>query len=177
LSGMMNRGDRVTRRCMGQPANSDLQEQSGWFNYKRLQDQIWARVDQMFKLEKPPVLRNSKLREAVDSKVTYSTALPFDSHCSYYLLYQDQFLVPLSVKVQNNELDYAASELGIRSAKIGLYIRVMGLNGRILYEFDREVRSEYIAEEFPKHVYQFSVYQELLRLPPGSRRFSSAMSR
>jgi GWxTD domain-containing protein len=167
LEGILTRSDRVSRRYMGNPVNKDLPEEAQWFDYKRLQDQIWYRVNQLFRLEKPPVLKNPKLREAVDAKITYPSSLPFKFQYSYYHLNSSQYLVPLSINVPNRDLEYTTTTQGIYSAKVEVYIRVTGLNGRVYYEFDREMYSQYPSGDFPNHASQSSAYQESLTLPPG----------
>ena len=167
LDGELTRGDRITRRYMGnqsQPENPDLLRQ---FNYKRMQDQIWYRVDQRMRLEKPPELKNPKLRELVKTRVLFGKKLPVKTHFAYYRLSQQQYLIPVSLKVQNRELTYKLSSENVYTAEVDIYLRLSSLNGRTFYEFDDKIYSHYSPQEFPKRTYQYSVYQKLLHLPAG----------
>ncbi|NWG13057.1 MAG: GWxTD domain-containing protein, partial [Acidobacteria bacterium] len=170
MDGKMSRGDRISRRFMGNPSNPDLEQQQDWFNYKRLQDQIWYRVDQMIRLEKPPQLKNPKLREIVTSRISFPSTLPVAAHSAYYRLGENQFLVPISLQVENRHLTYGL-ESGIYTATVDVYVRVMGLDGRLYYEFDDTIRSHYTLEEFPQAGRQHSIYQRFLRLPAGHFKF------
>jgi anion-transporting ArsA/GET3 family ATPase len=53
MEGKVTRNDRVQFRFWGNPNNMDKGETK--FAYKRLEDQLYYRFEQMVRLEKPPV--------------------------------------------------------------------------------------------------------------------------
>jgi GWxTD domain-containing protein len=163
--GKTTRSDRVQYRFWGNPNNLDKGEDK--FAYKRLEDQFYYRYERMISLEKPPVLQNPKLREAVDARVLYPATLPLSYHHVFYRLGDREYLVPISLKVQNRELSYVTQPEGYLSAKVDVYARVMGIDGTIYYEFDDTIYSHYSPEEFPKRNDQYSVYERTLKLRPG----------
>ena len=167
--GTLSRSERVDYRFRGDPNNLDRNENR--FAYKRLQDQTYYRFEQMLRMEKPPVLKNPKLREVIDTRVLYPSTLPAISHYAYYRMSDTEYLIPASIKIQNRDLSYSATGDGLFTAKVDIYVRVTGLDGRIYYEFDDTIYSRYSEAEFPKHEGHYSVYQRLLRLPPGRFKF------
>ena len=122
-------------------------------------------------MEKPPVLKNPKLREAINTRVVFPSKLPAISHYAYYRMSDTEYLVPASIKIQNRDLSYSATGDGLLTATVDIYLRVTGLDGKIYYEFDDTIYSRYSNAEFPKHEGHYSVYQRLLRLPPGRFKF------
>jgi hypothetical protein len=165
----MTRGDRVTRRYMGNPVNRDLQTQDGWFKYRRLQDQIWYRVAQMMQLDRPPALRNPQLRELVDARVSYATSLPVEPQAAWFRLDESEYFVAISISVPCRALTYRADN-GIQTATVDLYGRVTGIDGRIYREFDDQLHVRYPPEQLSRHAYEQSIYQKALRLPAGRFR-------
>ena len=165
-AGRMTRSDRVRYRYYGNPTNRDFNEPA-LFGYRRLQDEVFYKVDQLMRLEKPPSLSNPRLKELVEARILYGEKLPLESHYSYFRLGEDDYLVPISAKVANRELRYEAREGDIRTAKVTVLVRVVGMNGRTYYEFDDSVYSHYTSQEFPLKDQHFSVFQKSLRLGPG----------
>ena len=113
----MTRSDRVRYRYYSNPNNRDL-NQPGLFTYRRLQDEVFYRVDQLMRLEKPPAISNVRLKELVEARVTYGQKLPFECQYSYYRLGEDDYLVPISARVANRDLEYETGAAGIRFAKV-----------------------------------------------------------
>jgi hypothetical protein len=168
-AGTMTRSDRVRYRHYGNPFNRDA-NQTPMFQYRRLQDEVFYRVDQWMRLEKPPKISSPRLKELVEARVTYGEKLPLEAQHAYFRLGEDAYLVPVSVKVANRDLTYQAGAEGMRSAKVVLVARVTGVNGRVYYEFDDTLYSHYSADEFPLKDRHFSLYQKFLRLGPGRFR-------
>lgn len=170
-TGKMTRSDRVRYRYYANPNNRDL-NQPGLFTYRRLQDEVFYRVDQLMRLEKPPAISNVRLKELVEARVMYGQKLPFECQYSYYRLGEDDYLVPISARVANRDLEYETGAAGIRFAKVNLVCRVAGMDGRIAAEFDDNLYSQYGSEEFPEKDRHFSLYQKILRLRPGRYKAS-----
>jgi GWxTD domain-containing protein len=163
--GTLSRSDRVDFRFRGNPNNLDKGETK--FPLKRLQDEAYFRFEQMLRMDKPPALKNPKLREVVDSRILYPDPLPAASHTVYYRMSDSEYVAPLSLKIQNRDLSYSSTPDGLLTAKVDLYVRVTGLDRKVYYEFDDTMYSRYTTAEFPKHPAHYSVYQRKLRLPPG----------
>ncbi|NWG12631.1 MAG: GWxTD domain-containing protein [Acidobacteria bacterium] len=159
LDGLMSRGDRISRRYVGNAANPDNQQERDWFRYKRLQDNIWYRVDQLLRLERPPALRNPRLREYVQAKVTFPQNLPIHCFEAHYPLDSNNYLVFLALRVAERELFQGAGEGTTTS--LDLYLRVTGLDGRTYWESDETLHAYHTLPESADYIY----YQRTLRLP------------
>jgi hypothetical protein len=106
----------------------------------------------------------------VNACVLYPTALPLSFHYGFYRLSDTEYLVPISIKIQNRELSYATQPEGHLSARVDLYMRVTGIAGTSYYEFDDTIYSNYQPQEFEKRTGHYSVYQKILHLRPGRYR-------
>src|SRR5690606_11588565 len=86
---------------------------------------------------------------------------------SYIRLDENQYIVPISLKIQNADLTYTPLSPDRQTAEISLYLKVEDIRGRVYYEFDDSIFSNYNAAEFARRNDQYSVHQRMLRLPPG----------
>jgi len=81
----------------------------------------------------------------------------------------DTILVPVTVQVPNNQLQFKAKE-GVHSAELNIFGRVSTLTGRVVQTFEDSVMKDYPDSLFQMAVKQMSIYQKSLPLRPGLYR-------
>jgi GWxTD domain-containing protein len=128
-------------------------------------DMPFEKMLQYFNLQRPPVIRQKELQEAVQARVSYNL-LPFSYGISYVYMEGDKALVPITLEIENKELLYRAMN-EIYRARVGLYGAVTALSGKIVAEFEDTIYSEYTAERLPQGQTQKSMYQRHVLLPAG----------
>jgi GWxTD domain-containing protein len=138
---------------------------SGYFY--RAKDQPFERMDQYFKLQRPPAIKFDDLKSVVTASVSYNL-MPFDLRLDFIRLSKDKVLVPITIEVQNKNLEFK-KELDFNRASVNVYGLVTGLTGRILAEFEHEIAVEYIDQFFEQGKQNRSIYQKIVALPPGQR--------
>jgi GWxTD domain-containing protein len=135
--------------------------------YMRAKDQPFERLQQYFNLQRPPSIKFEDLKALVTTNVTYNT-LPFSIRTDFIRLSSDKVLVPISVELNNKDLEYK-KDLGINRGTVNVYGIVVGLNNRIVSEFEDVISLEYTDEQFERGKQGRSMYQKVVAIPPGQR--------
>jgi GWxTD domain-containing protein len=158
--GISNRADRPYFN----PSNANDPSKTG---YLRAKDMPFERMNQYFSLFRPPQIKFDDLKALVTTNVTYNT-LPFYVRTDFIRLGSDKVLVPITLELQNRELEYN-KELDFNRAIVNVYGIVTGLTGRILSEFEHTITNEYLDEHFEQGKQSRSIFQKIVALPPGQR--------
>jgi len=103
----------------------------------------------------------------VSTRISYNP-LPYTVRTDYVRLSSDKVLVPVSVDISNQYLEFT-KELGVNRATLNVYGMVTTLTGRIAWEFEEEIAAEFSDENFEKGKDQRSQFQKLISLSPGQR--------
>jgi GWxTD domain-containing protein len=135
--------------------------------YMRAKDQPFERLQQYFNLQRPPSIKFEDLKALVTTNVTYNT-LPFSLRTDFIRLSSDKVLVPISVELNNKDLEYK-KELGINRGTVNVYGIVVGLSNRIISEFEDVISLEYADDQFDRGKQGRSMYQKVVAVPPGQR--------
>jgi len=135
--------------------------------YMRAKDQPFERMERYFRLQRPPEIKFEDLKALVTTNVTYNT-LPYSLRTDFIRLSSDKVLVPLTVELNNKDLEFKR-ELGINRASVNVYGLVVGLNNRIMAEFEDVISTEYTDQYFEAGKKARSLYQKIVALPPGQR--------
>jgi GWxTD domain-containing protein len=146
----------------------------GWFEPgnpatagMRAKDSPFNRMEQYFNLQKPPQIKFEDLKVAVSTRVSYEP-LQYNIRLDYVRLSSDKVLVPITVDISNQELEFT-KEMDVNRASLNVYGMVTTLTGRIQYEFEDEIAAEFSDENFEFGKNQRSQFQKLISLPPGQR--------
>ena len=147
---------------------------SGWFDQDnpqkgamRLKDSPFSRMEQYFNVQRPPQIKFEDLKVAVSTRITYNP-LKYDVRTDFVRLSADKVLVPITVNISNQSLEFK-KELDVNRATLNVYGVVTTLTGRIAWEFEEEIASEFSDENFEIGKNQRSQFQKLISLPPGQR--------
>jgi hypothetical protein len=133
----------------------------------RAKDQPFARMEQYFNLFKPPAIKFEDLKAIVTTNVTFNL-LPYDVRTDFIRLGSEKVLVPITIELQNRELEFK-KELDFNRAIVNVYGIVTGLTGRILAEFEHVITNDYLDQVFEQGKQNRSIYQKIVALPPGQR--------
>jgi GWxTD domain-containing protein len=146
------------------PGSANDPSQAG---YMRAKDQPFERMERYFRLQRPPSIKFEDLKAIVTTNVTYNT-LAYNFRTDFIRLSTDKVLVPISIELNNKDLEFK-KELGINRASVNVYGIVVGLNNRILAEFEDVISTEYTDQYFDAGKSKRSMYQKIVSLPPGQR--------
>jgi GWxTD domain-containing protein len=126
------------------------------------------RLEQFYKLQRPPQIKFKELDEIVSHKIRYNL-MPFDVHSDFVRVTSDTVLVPVTVQVQNKDVTFENKD-GVARGLVNIYGRVTTMTEKIAQTFEDtvgiDVPSELLEKTLPNH----SVYWKALPLRPGRYR-------
>jgi len=135
--------------------------------YMRAKDQPFERMAQYFNLQRPPQIKFDDLKSIVTTHVTFNN-LPYDLRADFIRLASDKVLVPITLELQNKNLEFK-KEYEVNRAAVNIYAIVTSLTGRIITEWEDTVTVEYSDANFERGKQQRSTYQHTVGLPPAQR--------
>ncbi len=144
------------------------------FGRGRIKDQPFAKLQLLTDLERPTKLGTPKLREFISSKVRYET-LPFHMRNDFVRINEENYLVLLTVKVPNRELQYEEKG-GIHRAVLNIYGEFVDMTGVVVKSFEEVVANEIPESELAAEIQRFSLYQRSSRLGPGRYKLQIAVT-
>jgi GWxTD domain-containing protein len=133
----------------------------------RAKDSPFSRMEQFFSLQRAPQIKFDDLKSIVTTKITYNT-LPYDVRTDYIKLSGDRVLVPITIELNNKELEFK-KETDFNRAKVNVYGIITSLTNRIMAEWEDEIVSDFSDESFERGKNRRSEYQRIVSLPPGQR--------
>jgi len=134
-----------------------------------LQTKQFDRLDQFYKLNKPPAVKFKDLEEVVSHKISVNL-MPFDVRADFVKVTADTVLVPITVQIKNRDVTFINKD-GVQRGTVNIFGRVSTLTGRIAQTFEDTVQVDVPAELLPKVTENASVYWKALPLRPGRYRF------
>ncbi|MBI4482803.1 MAG: GWxTD domain-containing protein [Acidobacteria bacterium] len=160
MMGMASRVDRIVKKTSPMPGHNPL-----LIGYGRAKDQPFEKLQLLTNIQRPPEIQFRDLRAVVTTEVKFSQ-LPVEVQTHSFRIREDQYLVPVTVGVENKVLQYKG--LGdILRAELQIYGRLTSVTGRVAQEFEDLLASDFRKEEFQRLVQGRSIYQKLLHLEPG----------
>jgi len=158
--GMASKADRFTRSdgtnlptaLGGTPASLD--------EFNRLE--LYAKV------KRPPDVKYKDLEAIVTSRMVRDS-LKFQYRTDFMKVTSDTVLVPISVQIPNNQLQFKAKE-GVHSAELNIFGRISTPSDKIVQTFEDSVTKDFPDSLFQLAVKQMSIYQKSLPLRPGLYR-------
>lgn len=128
----------------------------------------FTRLELYAKVQRPPEVKYKDLEAIVTSRMVRDQ-LKFAYRTDFLKVTSDTILVPVTVQVPNNQLQFKAKE-GVHSAELNIFGRVSTLTGRVVQTFEDSVMKDYPDSLFQMSVKQMSIYQKSLPLRPGLYR-------
>jgi GWxTD domain-containing protein len=163
--GMSSKADRFTggglERLGKSPFNSDLQSKQ------------FDRLEQFYKLQKPPAVKFKDLEEVVSHKINVNL-MPFDVRTDFVRVTSDTVLVPVTIQVKNRDITFVNKD-GVQRGTVNIFGRVTTLTGKVVQTFEDTVQVDVPAELLPKVTENSSVYWKALPLRANLYRLDVAV--
>jgi GWxTD domain-containing protein len=163
--GMASKADRFSggglERLGTGPFNSDRQSKQ------------FDRLEQFYKLQKPPAVKFKDLEEVVSHKISVNL-MPFDVRTDFVRVTGDTVLVPITIQVKNRDITFVNKD-GVQRGTVNVFGRVTTLTGKIVQTFEDTVQVDVPAELLPKVTENSSVYWKALPLRPNLYRIDVAV--
>jgi GWxTD domain-containing protein len=159
--GLASKTDRFTHGGLEQLGTSPFSND--------LQTKEFDRLEQFYKLQKPPEVKFKDLEEVVSHKINVNL-MPFDVRADFVRVTGDTVLVPVTVQVKNRDVTFQNKD-GVQRGTVNVFGRVTTLTGKIAQTFEDTVQVDVPAELLPKVTENSSVYWKALPLRPGRYRF------
>jgi len=163
--GMSSKADRFSggglERLGAGPFSNDLQTKE------------FDRLEQFYKLQKPPAVKFKDLEEVVSHKISVNL-MPFDVRTDFVRVTSDTVLVPITIQVKNRDVTFVNKD-GVQRGTVNIFGRVTTLTGKIVQTFEDTVQVDVPAELLPKVTENSSVYWKALPLRPNLYRIDVAV--
>ena len=118
--GMANKADRFTdgglERLGTGPFSSSQQTKQ------------FDRLEQFYKLQKPPAVKFKDLEEVVSHKISVNL-MPFDVRTDFVRVTGDTVLVPITIQVKNRDVTFVNKD-GVQRGTVNIFGRVTTLDGQ-----------------------------------------------
>src|SRR6202163_1139130 len=138
-----------------------------------LQTKQFDRLEQFYKLQKPPAVKFKDLEEVVSHKISVNL-MPFDVRTDFVRVTSDTVLVPITIQVKNRDVTFVNKD-GVQRGTVNIFGRVTTLTGKIVQTFEDTVQVDVPAELLPKVTENSSVYWKALPLRPNLYRIDIAV--
>jgi hypothetical protein len=123
------------------------------------------RMEQFYKLNKPPAVKFKDLQEVVNTKIRYNL-MPFDVRLDFVKVTNDTVLVPVTLQVKNRDITFVNKD-GVQRGLVNIFGRVSTLTGRTAQTFEDTVQVDVPAALLAKTVENASIYWKAMPLRVG----------
>jgi GWxTD domain-containing protein len=137
------------------------------------QTKQFDRLEQFYKLQKPPAVKFKDLEEVVSHKISVNL-MPFDVRTDFVRVTGDTVLVPITIQIKNRDVTFVNKD-GVQRGTVNIFGRVTTLTGKIVQTFEDTVQVDVPAELLPKVTENSSVYWKALPLRPNLYRIDVAV--
>ncbi len=169
MIGLSRKSNRVRN-----PTNPTQARNQYFWGRGRMKDQPLDKMLMMTNLERPTKLGTPKLREFIKSKIRYET-LPFHLRSDFIRIDEENYLVLLTVKIPNSELQYEGKG-GMNRAVLNMYGEFVDMTGVVVRSFEEVVANEIPDKEMAAEIKRFSLYQRSSQLRPGRYKLQIAVT-
>ena len=163
--GMASKADRFSGAGLERLGTGPFSSQN--------QTKQFDRLEQFYKLQKPPAVKFKDLEEVVSHKINVNM-MPFDVRTDFVRVTSDTVLVPVTVQVKNRDITFVNKD-GVQRGTVNIFIRVTTLTGKIVQTDENTVQVDVPAELLPKVTENSSVYWKALPLRPNLYRIDVAV--
>jgi len=163
--GMANKADRFTGGGLERLGTGPFSTSN--------QTKQFDRLEQLYKLQKPPAVKFKDLEEVVSHKISVNL-MPFDVRTDFVRVTGDTVLVPITIQIKNRDVTFVNKD-GVQRGTVNIFGRVTTLTGKIVQTFEDTVQVDVPAELLPKVTENSSVYWKALPLRPNLYRIDVAV--
>jgi GWxTD domain-containing protein len=132
---------------------------------KSAQDQPFAQLERYFAMQRPPSIKFTDLRTAVETHISYES-LTYDLKTDCLKLTSTMVLVPITIEINTSELEFK-KEQDFNRAKVNIYGTITTLTGSVKAEWEDEITKDFNDILFPVAKNKPSEYQKIVALAPG----------
>ena len=169
IMGLSRKSNRVRM-----PTNPTQARNQYYWGRGRMKDQPIDKMLMMTNLERPTKLGTPKLKEFIKSKIRYET-LPFHLRSDFVRIDEENYVVLLTVKIPNSELQYEGKG-GMHRAVLNMYGEFVDMTGSVVKSFEEVVANEIPEKELAAEIQRFSLYQRSSQLRPGRYKLQIAVT-
>ncbi len=137
------------------------------------QTKQFDRLEQYYKLQKPPAVKFKDLEEVVSHKISVNL-MPFDVRTDFVRVTGDTVLVPITIQIKNRDVTFVNKD-GVQRGTANIFGRITTLTGKIVQTFEDTVQVDVPAELLPKVTENSSVYWKAVPLRPSLYRIDVAV--
>jgi GWxTD domain-containing protein len=137
------------------------------------QTKQFDRLEQFYKLQKPPAVKFKDLEEVVSHKISVNL-MPFDVRTDFVRVTGDTVLVPITIQIKNRDVTFVNKD-GVQRGTVNIFGRITTLTGKIVQTFEDTVQVDVPAELLPKVAENSSVYGKAVPLRPNLYRIDVAV--
>ncbi len=163
--GMANKADRFSGGGLERLGTGPFSQNQ--------QTKQFDRLEQFYKLQKPPAVKFKDLEEVVSHKISVNL-MPFDVRTDFVRVTGDTVLVPITIQVKNRDVTFVNKD-GVQRGTVNIFGRVTTLTGKVVQTFEDTVQVDVPAELLPKVTENSSVYWKALPLRPNLYRIDVAV--
>ena len=143
-------------------------EQLGQGPFTRNQEaKEFDRMEQYYKLMRPPEIKFKDLEAVVSSKVRYNM-IPMEVRADF-LKMGEMVLVPITIQMHNKDLTWQAKD-GVQRMVVNLYVKISTMTGRIAQTFEETVTDAVPADMLSRVIDGNHLYWKAVPLLPGRYR-------
>jgi GWxTD domain-containing protein len=114
---------------------------------------------------KPPEVKFKDLEAIVTTKMSFNL-LPFNYRTDFVRVTEESVLTPVTITLQHKDLAFQEQQ-GIHIAKVNVYGRITGINGRMATQFEDTIEQNVPSKLFQQALQGGSIHQKILALKPG----------
>ena len=129
--------------------------------FERVKDSPLEKSELLMRINTPPPIRFTDLKEKVTSRIIYNT-LPFKASYDFIRLNSQNFLVPITLSFDPAAISFQLLD-GLRHSRLQVYGLVTSLSNQRVFEFDDEIVIDYPENQSKAE----HTYQRKLPLQPG----------
>jgi len=131
---------------------------------------VFDRLDQFAKLQKPPEVKFKDLEAAISSNIKYNL-LPMRVRTDFIPVTAASVLTNVTLQFERKDLQFKQKE-GLSQAAVNIYARVTSMSRRPVNYFEDVVTVDIPTELLQQAVNGASVYQKTIPLAPGRYRLN-----
>jgi GWxTD domain-containing protein len=163
--GMASKSDRFTNGGIERLGTGPMSQSE--------QGKEFDRLENFYKLQKPPAVKFKDLEEVVSHKISVNL-MPFDVRTDFVRVTSDTVLVPITIQIKNRDVTFVNKE-GVQRGTVNIFGRVTTLTGKVVQTFEDTVQVDVPEELLPKVTENSSVYWKALPLRPNLYRIDVAV--
>lgn len=132
------------------------------------EDSPFRRYELYTQIQRPVALKYHDLKRLVDVNISYEE-LALTIEPDFFLLNDDEVLVPINIEIDNQNLSFEQDESGRYTGKIALYGSITTLSNEVVTAFEDDLEVSFPPQSRESLLGKSSLYQKVVVLPRKGR--------